>query len=443
MGVWECGPLLSHDDPDAVPSPYAVTAYRVPEELGGNSGLAQFRARLREHGLKLLLDFVANHTSRVHAWLRSHPQRYVHSTRPVAESFGAGARWIAHGKDPNFPSWADTAQLDYRNPDTRGAVIGELLGVAAQCDGARCDMSMLLLNDVFAPTWKDFPSQLPQPQNEFWSEAIARVREQHPGFLFLAEAYWDLEQQLLDLGFDYAYDKRVYDHLIARNPRALLDHLRSKGPEFLSRTTHFLENHDEPRIASLLDLEEHRAASLLILALPGMRLLHEGQLAGAAIRASVHRLRRPPEPIHPAITEWYDRLLLALKDSAVGRGAFELLPDTPENLIALRWQNDPDRFDLALLNLGPVARQFAMPLSAGQWHFRPLSGVPALAGQVSAQAGLPHGVPALAGRTGLQSRGSETQPSPLKLELHAQPSPPTLELHAGPHAAHLLQFHRQ
>lgn len=356
MGVWECGPLLADDHPDAAPSPYAITDYTVPESLGGDAGLAHFRKCLHEHGLKLLLDFVPNHTSCVHPWVRSHPERYVFSRNAAAESFCVGGRWIAHGKDPYFPAWTDTAQLDYRNADTRAAMIRELLTVTERCDGVRCDMAMLVLKDVFARTWKNQPTE-----TEFWSEAIEAVRKADRDFLFLAEAYWDLEQQLLELGFDYAYDKRVYDHLIARNPRALLEHLRSKSTQFLSRTTHFLENHDEPRIASLLNFEEHRAASLLILALPGMRLLHEGQLNGATVRASVHRSRRVSEAIQPAIAEWYEQILVRLKDSAVGRGTFELLADTPENVIALKWQNEPGRFDLALVNLGGTAQTLVLP----------------------------------------------------------------------------------
>jgi hypothetical protein len=361
MGVWQCGPVLATDDPDAAPSPYAITRYTVPSALGGNSGLAKFRDRLHAHGMKLLLDFVPNHTSCLHPWVHSHPDRYIHSLPSRPECFRAGRQWIAHGKDPYFSAWADTAQLDYRNAATRAAMTGELTALAAQCDGVRCDMSMLLLNDVFARTWNAFPSPPNAPQTEFWSDAIACIRQSHRDFLFLAEAYWDREQDLLNLGFDYAYDKRVYDHLIARNPRALIEHLRSKGPQFLARTTHFLENHDEPPIASLLSFEEHRVAALLILALPGMRLLHEGQLTGATIRTGVHRRRRPSEPVQVAIQQWYEQLLTTLKDSAVGRGDFELLPNTPENVIAIRWQNEPGNFDLVLVNLGPAFRRFVLP----------------------------------------------------------------------------------
>jgi hypothetical protein len=368
MGVWECGPALESRDPDAAPSPYAILQYRVAEAFGGPPALADFRRRLRAHGLKLLLDFVPNHTSCEHRWLGTHPAYYVQSPSPQAGCFQHGSCCFAHGKDPYFPAWIDTAQLDYRNPATRAAMIAELLAVAPQCDGVRCDMSMLLLNDVFLRTWKDFPVSHTPPQTEFWPDAIAGVRRSHPDFLFLAEAYWDLEERLLTLGFDFAYDKRIYDHLIARNPRSVVAHLRSKSADFLSRTTHFLENHDEPRIASLLSFEEHRAASLVALALPGMRLLHEGQLTGAKIRASVHRKRRPAEPVQDTIAAWYERLLHCLKTSAVGHGTFDFLPELLENVVAVRWRSaDRERLHLAVVNLAAGPNEFLLPLP-GAWQ---------------------------------------------------------------------------
>ncbi len=380
MGVWSCGPPLANAashahavlpdfrPEDAVPSPYAVTAYDAAASLGGPGGLRVFRKRLREHGLKLILDFVPNHTSMAHPWTREHPEFYVRSPGPAPGCFKSGTTWLAHGKDPYFPPWTDTAQLDYRNSATREAMISELFEAAAECDGLRCDMAMLLLNDVFARTWKDFPSPPVTPKQEFWSDAVAAVRRKFPECLLLAEAYWDVEDRLLNLGFDFVYDKRVYDHLVARNPSSLATHLRSKPVSFLARSCHFLENHDEPRIASLLNPAEHRAASLLILALPGMRLLHEGQLSGATVRASVHLRRRCREAVDVQIQEWYDALLRAIKGSLVGRGEFKVLLDTPEAIFAIRWEKDASRFDLVIVNATSRPSELIFRPGDGAWR---------------------------------------------------------------------------
>lgn len=379
MGVWKCGPIIDAErdhwakllpdfrDEDAVPSPYAVTAYIVDEQLGGPVGLEKFRERLQQHGLKLVLDFVPNHASSVHEWTRQWPELFVRADKPVHDTFKVGEHWIAHGKDPYFPAWIDTAQLDYRNPETRAVMIAELLKVSDLCDGVRCDMSMLLLNDVFARTWKELPSQH-QIESEFWAEAITRVKQHRPQFLFLAEAYWDLEQRLLDLGFDFAYDKRVYDHLIAHDVQALSQHLRSKSIYFLNRATHFLENHDEERIATRLNLEEHCAAALLTLCLPGMRLLHHGQLTGARLRASVHLRRWAAEPTNRELTAFYGSLLLALRGSAVGKGDPFLIRNTADGIFALQWRSRPTDFDLALVNLGTTVAEFALELERAVWR---------------------------------------------------------------------------
>src|SRR5258706_6038256 len=136
MGVWTSGPrarsaAVSHPeqrrvydealpgwtDADVGASPYAIAAYKVPRELGGETGLQQFREKLNRLGLKLILDFVPNHLGLDHPWLGTHPEYFVQSAVQVAEAFRQettqGTRWLAHGRDPGMPSWTDTVQIDY------------------------------------------------------------------------------------------------------------------------------------------------------------------------------------------------------------------------------------------------------------------------------------------------------------------------------------------
>jgi glycosidase len=214
-------------DDDIAGSGFAITGYTVHDQLGGEAALARLRERLSERGLRLLLDFVPNHTGLDHPWVEEHPDYYVVGTEiDLARSPGnygwakrrQGNMILAHGRDPNFPGWPDTFQLNYAHDATREAMTRELLTIARQCDGVRCDMTMLVLPEVFERTW----GVRPPP---FWPEAIRRVREQAPAFLFMAEAYWDLEWELLQQGFDYAYDKRLYDRLRAGEARPVREHL--------------------------------------------------------------------------------------------------------------------------------------------------------------------------------------------------------------------------
>ena len=148
-------------------------------------------------------------------------------------------------------------------------------------------------------------------------------------------------------------------------------HVLDASPEFVSAGAHFLENHDEERIASRLNLAEHRAAALLVLGLPGMRFLHEGQLAGAQIHVPVQLSHRPPEPVSADIAAWYERLLAALRESAVGHGEGKLRrprpawPDNPtaQNFVLVQWQSRPRQFDLVVVNLASHRSQCYAPLS--------------------------------------------------------------------------------
>ncbi len=410
MGVWKSGtrsrqhaleqPDLRKSFHEALPdwkevdvtgSPYAIGDYRVARSLGGESGLRRFRQRLREHGLRLILDFVPNHLGHDHAWLDERPELFVQSPRPAPHTFGRRSgnapRWFAYGKDPYFPPWSDTVQLDYRRAETRAAMIQVLQAVSAWCDGVRCDMAMLLLSEIFREVWREFPCPAPPPPTEFWSEAIASIRESTPDFLFLAEAYWGLEERLLGLGFDYAYDKKLYDHLVARNRGDLRRHLAQSSPRGLASSTHFLENHDEPRAAAVFALEEHRAAALLTLGLPGMRLVHDGQMSGARIRTPVHLGRRSLEATQPEIRDYYEKVLTALPATAIGCGQAEILRTTPawegnptdQNFVVVWWQKSELAFDLVIVNLAPHRSQcyVALPpkgLTGWNWRMSDLLG---------------------------------------------------------------------
>jgi hypothetical protein len=411
MGVWTTGPraraealkppelrraydqvLPGWQEGDVAGSPYAIGDYQVPAALGGEAGLEQFRRQLHEHGLKLVLDFVPNHLGLDHAWVEERPELFVQSAGQAPGTFAqesrGGVRWLAHGKDPYFAPWADTVQLDYRRAATRSAMTGLLQTIAKRCDGVRCDMAMLLLNEVFAKTWEGFPMAREQtPATEFWASAIPAVKGANAGFLFLAEAYWGLEGRLQALGFDYTYDKTLYDGLVTRDAVGVQNHLLGMTAQTVAGRAHFLENHDEPRIASILSLAEHRAAALLILGLPGMRFLHDGQLSGARVKIPVQLARRAAEPPQAEIEEFYEQLLRTLAATAVGQGRGELSKPleawagnpTAQDFVIVQWQRQAPEFDLVVVNLAPNRSQCYAPLSVERlathnWEMRDLLG---------------------------------------------------------------------
>jgi hypothetical protein len=409
MGVWTTGPrcrsldlksrglqdtfnkILPGWTEDDVPgSPYAIGAYEVPPALGGEAGLKTFREKLNAVGLKLLLDFVPNHVGLDFPWVAETPELFVQSPVKFPGTFeqqtSAGPRWLAHGKDPNFPPWSDTVQLDYRRPETRVAMIELLQSVARRCDGVRCDMAMLLLNDIFIKTWAHFPAPTPALSSEFWAEAVSAIKKTNSNFLFLAEVYWGLESRLQSLGFDYTYDKAVYDRLIGHHAADLQKYLLDAAPEYVARGAHFLENHDERRIATILSPAENRAAALITLSLPGMRFLYEGQLEGWRIQVPVQLGRWPKEETNTEILATYEQMLRVLKDSAVGHGEWKLLrpmgwPDnnTAENFFVIQWQNSPSEFDLVVVNLASHSSQCRIHLvikglGAKAWEMRDLLG---------------------------------------------------------------------
>jgi hypothetical protein len=298
----------------------------VHADFGGDAALARLRERLQRRGLGLILDFVPNHVAPDHRWVSERPEFFVEGTpeKLAAEPHNyrrVGERILAYGRDPYFAGWADTLQLNYGNPALQEALLGELARIAQQCDGVRCDMAMLVLPEVFQRTWGI--SMAP-----FWPHALSAVRAKLPTFLFIAEVYWDLEWTLQQQGFNYTYDKRLYDRLKHQAARPVREHLLA-GLDFQDRLARFLENHDEPRAAATFAPEVHRAAALVTFFTPGLRLFHQGQREGRKVHISMHLGRGPAETSDPQTAAFYDRLLGCLKDRAFREGRWQLLQARP------------------------------------------------------------------------------------------------------------------
>jgi hypothetical protein len=291
----------------------------------------------------------------------------------------AGPLLLAHGRDPYFDGWPDTLQLDYGNPATQDAMIAELKRIAGQCDGVRCDMAMLVLPDVFARTWG-------RQAQEFWPVATRCVREQAPGFCFMAEVYWDLEWTLQQQGFDYTYDKRLYDRLREGRARPVREHLHA-GLDFQERLARFLENHAEPRAAATFSHDIHQAAAVISFLSPSLRFFHQGQFEGRTRRISPHLCRGPEEAVDERVAAFYDRLLAVLRRPAVRDGEWKLLPcgtawdgnATRDNYVAYSWQlGGADRMVVAVNASNVYSQCFVrLPfpdLAGSQWRLEDLLG---------------------------------------------------------------------
>src|SRR5262249_23371749 len=207
-----------------------------------------------------------------------------------------------------------------------------------QCGGVRWDGALLVLPAGFERPWG-------RRAPLFWPRATARARERVPGFRFMAEVYWDLEWTMLQQGFDYAYDKRLYDRLREGHARPVREHF-SAGLDYQDRLARFLENHDEPRAAATFPPGTHEAAAAVTLLAPGLRLLPPRQFQWRRKRSSPHLVRAPQEPVDAGLEGFYSRLLAVLRRPELREGGWRLLECVPawegngswDNFLAFAWE---------------------------------------------------------------------------------------------------------
>jgi hypothetical protein len=349
---------------DIIGSPYAVARYVPDPRIGSWDALDAVREKLHARGMALFLDFVGNHTALDHPWTREHPEFYVrgaeaHFRNDPAGFFrietSGGARYFALARDPYFPPWKDAAQLNHFEARMRAAQLGDLRTIASHCDGVRCDMAMLHLHDIFESIWGHLLNGARPPAQEFWAEAHAAA----PGLLLFAEAYWQTERRLLDLGFSFAYDKGLYDAVRDLNIPEIHERLAA-GIGYQSRLARFLENHDEGRCATVFGKERLSSVGTLMATLPGMRFYHQGELEGCATYLPITLRIGAPLPPDPAGAAFFEKILRITDEDVFHGGAWNLLPVLPEgdatsaNLVAYEWRSAKS-WKVVAVNLSGIA----------------------------------------------------------------------------------------
>ena len=384
MGVWERSPagigismrnqgllgdfrraLPDFAAEDNVGSPYCVRRYMVDPHLGGRKGLAAARKALAQRGIRLILDFVPNHVAPDHPWVCDHPEYLIQGSpedvrRDPGSFLEAAGKVFACGRDPYFPAWSDVLQLNAFQPGLRQAAIETISDIAAQCDGIRCDMAMLVLNQIFERTWGTRAGA--KPAKDYWTTLIPAVKAQWPEFEFIAEGYWDHEWELQQQGFDHCYDKKLYDRMEHGDAESVRLHLLADAC-YQQGMVRFIENHDEPRTAVSFPSAKGRATAVATLTLTGAKLLHEGQFEGMKVGLPVFLGRRPAEPVDHDLVAFYRRLLKEVNREVFRNGEWRLCdrsgwPDNQScrNILAWCWAKEDERY-LVVVNFSDGTAQ--------------------------------------------------------------------------------------
>ncbi|HXV28502.1 MAG TPA: alpha-amylase family glycosyl hydrolase [bacterium] len=388
MGVWERSPAARHcalqesslrqaydaalpgwKDKDIPGSPYAVHAYALSPVLGKEDDLRQVRNLLNQIDVGLILDFVPNHMALDHPWTVARQDCFVRASGDRVKNHsglffnGPNGTHFAHGRDPYFPPWRDTVQVNFFSNEARKSAVETLLKIAKIADGVRCDMAMLGLNHVFEKTWGPFLDGAERPKKEFWQEVIEAVKSEHPDFIFMAEAYWDLEWELQQLGFDYTYDKKLYDRLLHASPEEIRGHLKA-DLSYQEHSVRFIENHDEPRAVTAFGREKSQAAAVITSTVPGLHFFYNGQLTGKKIHLPVQLATEPEESPDRELQGFYKILLDYINQEPLHQGKWQMLEiraagdenSTCQNCLSWSWEWK-DRIALIVVNYSSTPSQ--------------------------------------------------------------------------------------
>jgi glycosidase len=354
---------------DIIDSCFAINDYSLHPMLGNLDALANLKKTLNSLGLRLILDFVPNHFHCYSEYVYTRPDMFIAESEEYFKQHSIDYYTpldsdyrVAHGRDPYTGSWSDTAQIDWSSHTAREVMSGILENIAQVCDGVRCDMAMLIVPHIFNKVWGK------HMRVNWWKNTIQNIKSSHPDFVFIAECYWNTKQQLLESGFDYAYDKELYDILVQQDTKKLSYYLKTNSA--VNDSVIFLENHDENRSASIFSYEALTSASTLQYTLPGLQLIQEGQQEGWQTSLPVQIGRRPQEKTNTVLYNHYKKLQSITNDPVFVLGDIEFFDPiqindhTPsfQNLIMFKRTYKTKTF-IVIINFTPHNSKAFMPFT--------------------------------------------------------------------------------
>lgn len=359
MGIWQIGEYgLNHDrtrpnkiqkyneicpdwkPEDVIGSPYAIVSYTINPELGKEEDILWLRKQLNQRGMKLMLDFVPNHTAfdsieitkdkKLEYFVHFPDNMDIKDANLTEEKFDElyGPHKIAFAGSSGFKPWTDVAQLNYMNEEMRNSRIQILLKMASQCDGIRCDVAFAVLNDIF---WGKWHFELEKCgyhklKTEFWSDAISEVKKKYANCVFLAESNYDSDGSLGKCGFDYVYNRIIFTELEKTKPDYLTRIRKVINDPEISRYAQMIENHDEKRSLKTYsyDPKKEHCAAVICLTLPGLRLINQDQWCGYKYEIGVHLRRAVKEKPNEEFVSFYEKLFNILEKDILKDGNYSV-----------------------------------------------------------------------------------------------------------------------
>ena len=353
-------PVLGHD---GKPHGYNIVEFfDTADDLGDRADFEALVETAHDHGMRVLFDFVANHTARDHEWFRD---AYRNPDSPYRDRY----EWQESGEPGTYFDWELIANLNHANLDVRRFLLDVVDEWAPLVDGFRCDMAWAV-PDSF---WRELRDRVKDIDREFllMDETIPYIPGFHEGMFdvhFDATLYFQLRQ----VGRGAEPAASVLDAIDQRAEIGFPDHA-----EFLQ----YIENHDETRYRVECGDAAAAAAGAAIMTLPGVPMVYAGQEIGQRGRRDAIAWDHAREDVrdryedllatrrdHPALGPAGD---VSRVDYHVASGDLSERPIVasgdvhPDDVVAFR-RRDGDEALVVVLNFAPAEASVAVEADHGE-----------------------------------------------------------------------------